>query len=506
MAAATAKATAGINPGAPQLQVTLGGVALDAAGLAQITAIRVLRALSTAAMAELHLDGLLPAGLPRLGAALTIDRTDRAEPLFEGTISAVRRVHRGGRAGGIALRAFDPLQSLRRSGAAETLLETTPADLARRFAERLGLSLEAAERGPRLPVLVRRERSDLEFLVNETRRFGLWLHVRGGALRLHGLDGSGPVRRFSIDADAIEAQIEANLDEALGSLAFTAWSPGSLDVQPGMAMGLNHAATAGGPDAGQASKLQLLDLAAADADEAMAVATAEMTRRDSARLVLRALVYGSRSIGLGDRLEIVDAGMEVIGPLVVTRLEERIDAVGGHVIELSTEPPPKPPADSAARAFWGRVVDNDDPEGCGRARFALPAFADVETGWLQVARPMTGTSRGFAYVPAIGDDWLLLAPGGRPEHSFAIGALNGRRGVALAEGTGDAVRFGFVTAAGHRLVFDDDAGTVGLETAGGSRWTLGPDGVRLSATGDLILEAPGHTVQIHAARIDMSRG
>jgi len=495
-----------VGAAAPQLQVTLDRVALAATDLARITSIRVIRALSTAAMAELHLDGPPSAGLPRLGAALRIGRADRALPLFEGTISAVRFTHRGGRPSGLALRAFDPLQRLRRSGAAEALLETTPADLARRFAERLGLPLDAAETGPRRPVLVRRELSDLDFLLGETRRFGLFLHVQDGALKLHGLDGSGPAKRFSLAEDAIEAQVEANLDEALSALAYTAWSPASLDEQPGMAFGLDHAAAAGWPSAGEVGEMEILDLAAADADEAMAMAAAEMTRRDAARLVLRALVDGSRMIGLGDRLEVVDAGMELAGPLVVTRLEERIDAVGGHVIELSTEPPPAPPADAAARAFWGRVVDNDDPEGCGRARFALPAFGDVETGWLQVARPMTGAGRGFAYVPAIGDDWLLLAPGGRPEHGFAVGALNGRRGGALAEGAGDAVRFGFVTAAGHRLVFDDAAGTVGLETTGGSRWTLGPDGVRLSAAGDLTLEAPGHTVSIRAARIDMSRG
>ncbi len=500
MASARSGAETGLAP--PPLRITLGGKVLDDDALGRVTSIRVLRRLSTAAMAELRLDDLPDMLLPALGAPLTIVRTDRALPLFEGEVSAVRRSRRGGRPAGLAIRAFDPLQRLHRTSAAETLLETTPAAIARRFADVLGLDCVAAQSGPRLPVLVRRERSDFEFLVNETRRFGLWLHVREGALRLHGLDGSGPVQRFAIDEDALEAQLEANLEEALGSIAYTAWSPATLEEQPGMAMGLHEA----DPTAGEAT---LLDLAAADGDEALDMASAEMARRDASRQVLRALVDGSRSIGLGDRLEIVDGDRLLPGlggPLAVTRLEERIDAAAGHVIEFSTEPPPAPPVDVAARACWGRVVDNDDPEGCGRARFALPAFGGVETGWLQVLRPMTGQGRGFAFAPGIGDDWLIVAPGGRPEHGFAVGALNGRRAAALAEGAGDAVRFGFVTAAGHRLVFDDDAGTVGLEAAGGSRWTLGPDGVSLRAAGDLTLEAPGHNVVIRGARIDLSKG
>jgi phage baseplate assembly protein gpV len=482
--------------GPARVRVHIDGAALPPPLSARLSSLRVLRQLSAPAMAELVVEGPEPPAVAP-GADLRIERDGLPAPLFEGQISAVETAIRGGVTVRTALRAYDPLARLRAAGTTEALSDVTPADLASEAARALGLGVEAAATGPRLPTLVRAQGSGLAFLRAETRRFGLWFHVADGVLHLHGLDGTGPVRRLA-PAAAIELRLERNDAEATGSLSFAAWDPATLDTHPGFAFGLTET-EGGGAD------LPILDLAAASANEALATAAAEMTRRDAGRSVLRAVLDGATAVRLGERLEIAAPG-STFGPVAVTRLEERIDAVGGHVVELSTEPPPPALAAAAAAAFPGRVVANDDPDGLGRVRVALPGAGDVESGWLQVVRPMTGAGRGFVFAPAVGDVLLVLAPGGRPEHGFALGALNGRTPVALNGGAGDATRFGFITAAGHRLVFDDDARTARLEVPDGSGCEFAPDGVTITAAGDLTLAAPGRRVLIRAGRIDLVRG
>jgi hypothetical protein len=51
-------------------------------------------------------------------------------------------------------------------------------------------------------------------------------------------------------------------------------------------------------------------------------------------------------------------------------------------------------------------------------------------------------------------------------------------------------------------VVDDAADRIRLETRDGNRLELAPDGVRLHATTDLVIDAPGRALTIRAATVD----
>jgi phage baseplate assembly protein gpV len=271
-----------------------------------------------------------------------------------------------------------------------------------------------------------------------------------------------------------------------------------------MAFSADEADVFGRAAAGTDTELPLFNRAAAGSDVASAEASALMARRDAARVTLRAVFDGACVFGLGDCLRIDDLPYAPATSFVVTRLEERIDAVGGHVVEIATAPPPEPVREPWAETVWGRVSANQDPDGAGRIRCTLPTLGDVETGWLPLLRPLAGQDWGFAFVPAVGDDLLLLCPGGRAEHGVALGAVGGLRPLHLD--AGEAARIGLRSAGGQALTLDDPAAAIRLETADGTRLEIDPSGARLHAAGDLTLEAPGGNVTIRGRRIDFVRG
>jgi phage gp45-like len=68
---------------------------------------------------------------------------------------------------------------------------------------------------------------------------------------------------------------------------------------------------------------------------------------------------------------------------------------------------------------------------------------------------------------------------------------------------GGAVRrWSLRTPGGQTVVLDDEAGRVRIGNAAGSVVELGPDRLRVHATTDIVLEAPGRAVTIRAATVD----
>ncbi len=119
-------------------------------------------------------------------------------------------------------------------------------------------------------------------------------------------------------------------------------------------------------------------------------------------------------------------------------------------------------------------------------------------------RPLARDAGGFAYVPGSGTDVAILASDHTLADGVVIGSLPGTRRLPLD--CGDNRRLAVLSESGQSLVMDDDASSVTLQSDGGTQLILNPDGGRLTAHGDLILEAPGRTIKIRADRIDFERG
>jgi hypothetical protein len=165
-------------------------------------------------------------------------------------------------------------------------------------------------------------------------------------------------------------------------------------------------------------------------------------------------------------------------------------------------------APAAAPDFaLGLVVDVADPKGQGRVRVRLAWMGQAEhTAWVRVAGLGGGRGRGVGVLPSVGDEVVVAAVAGDPEHLVVLGGLwNGVDAAGHAPG-----RQHWVTPAGNTLSFvegapGEDAEAVELHTKAGKAWVQlaqrGPTGVptvTVHSEGDLALEAPNGQLRVTA--------
>ncbi|WP_326642251.1 phage baseplate assembly protein V [Streptosporangium sp. NBC_01755] len=422
----------------------------------------------------------------------------------------------------------------------------TDGDVAGDIASRYGLSVAAGE-GISQPQIAFAGQSDWDWLVHRAGQLGWVTYVRGTELVF------GPAARPGDSGDdeltleygttLRELRLTEDLAGRADPVTVSGWSPADLesvtadagsqraepesDGRPVPADALGRAgwplrertiATAG-------------DIPADEADRrAVAAASTEVLRRLSGTgrtLGLPRLAADGwlRITGIGDRL----GGRHYVSA-VRHRLGRR-----GYTTEFQLGYPrpllPSPRGDVPAGAggvgglLLGVVTDLDDPLGWGRVKVAFPWLDQaLEPVWARLVTLDAGPSQGTWFVPDIGQEVLVGHIG--DDHCFPVmlGALwNGRqvppermdartneiKSVVTRSGhrlTFDDHEPGAVslkTAGGHKLVLDDDGGTITLtEKGGAASITLGQDGVSIVAQqGDITLSAPAGAVKLAASRL-----
>jgi len=139
----------------------------------------------------------------------------------------------------------------------------------------------------------------------------------------------------------------------------------------------------------------------------------------------------------------------------------------------------------------GFVTDNDDPLNLGRLRAQVPGLLeDQETGWALPAFPYGGASeQGFYAVPDIGAGvWLEFE---RDDLSYPIWSGTWFTGGAIPEGATPPKKV-LKTKSGHKLVLDDDAGTLEITDSNGNSITMDSSTIKIVAgsAAKIVVEAP----------------
>jgi len=259
-------------------------------------------------------------------------------------------------------------------------------------------------------------------------------------------------------------------------------------------------------------------LAAAGEADAQLVAQAALDRAAAGALTLRGTAQGDPALRPGTTVEISGVADRLAGAYVLTEVVHTVDPDAGYLVTLSTRPPaelaapaglavPAVPAgrEAAPGLALGQVSAVDDPDGFGRVRVRLPAFGDLETGWLQVLGAGAGAHKGLAILPDTGDAVLIALVGGELGQAIVLGGLYGEAHPDPGIEGGRVRRYSLQTAGGQRLVLDDERRALKITDAAGSRLELGPDGVTLHAEAPLTIEAPGRALVFRAASIDFEK-
>lgn len=141
--------------------------------------------------------------------------------------------------------------------------------------------------------------------------------------------------------------------------------------------------------------------------------------------------------------------------------------------------------------YRGRVTDNADPDNLGRVRATVPRLlGDAETGWALPAFAYGGAAeQGLYAVPEVGAGVWVEFEGG--DLSYPIWTGTWFTTGAVPEGATPGMKV-FKSAAAHKIVLDDDAGTVEITDANGNtvRMEAGAVTVTAGSAVRIALEAP----------------
>jgi hypothetical protein len=141
--------------------------------------------------------------------------------------------------------------------------------------------------------------------------------------------------------------------------------------------------------------------------------------------------------------------------------------------------------------YRGQVTDNGDPRNQGRIKANVPrALGAAESGWALPAFIYGGASeQGFFAVPDVGAGVWIEFEGGDLSYPIWTGTWFMDGAVPESAKPGKKV---LKTKAGHKLVLDDDGGTLEITDSNGNTVTMDSSTVKVAAGNatKVVIDAP----------------
>ena len=205
------------------------------------------------------------------------------------------------------------------------------------------------------------------------------------------------------------------------------------------------------------------------------------------------------------------------GPYQVTSARHVVSD-GGYLTHLGLvggTAAPSPGSRTAARArsqatlLPVAVTEVQDPENRGRIKVRRPEAAGAEDFWVRLLVPVAGNDRGTFWLPAVGDEVLLLAEGPDLAAGYVVGSLWSAKDRPPEPASAAATRHTLKTPSGALLRFDDSPGAERIElVASDGSTTVVLDGatgaITLHAAADLTLEAPKGKLTLSGATVEVT--
>lgn len=410
------------------------------------------------------------------GSRLEIALGSARQSLFLGEVTALEYIYTPQQTCEIYLRGYDELHRLHTSQMAGTREAVSLAGLANILLRQSGITaaIQTRTRDDTLvwPLISQPTGTNFDLLVETAAQEGCYPFLHQDTLHLldlHGLDL--PAVELELGDNLLEARLEINAGRFVPRVKAVGWDPHASEVVE------FQAAPSSQPDLPQsdphlsrlpAGERYLVNEYLPGTAHAESLAQAEMDHRNAGARTFWGRANGSVDLFPGRKVSLSQVSPRLEGEYVLTEATHVIDS-NGYETTLSSTPPPLPERPSADIATLGLVVDVRDPDGRGRARVKLPAFADLVTGWLPVVAPGAGAKKGLLCLADPGDRVLVLLLRGNPAAGVILGGLLGGEplkdsGVLL----GETRSFRWGTGHGQAIELGEVGKVVRLETGGGA--------------------------------------
>lgn len=491
--------------------IRIAGAAMNEQAASTLEEVRVQQRLSQPSLCELKFvqvrERLLEVENIKIGTSIKLSLPEDGSALFTGEVTAIEHEYTPQRTHIIRLRAYDKLHRLRKRQPVKAHVQVTPCELARALTADLGITVEALRDGPLSQQIIQYRQSDLDLLISVCRRSGLYPFLHDDVLRLLTLEGEGEAAPLQLGKNLFEARLSLNADPACRTVITRGWNASRVEAHEGRAdsplLGREVSNESSPELFASNGESTLADQVLVDDLHANAIAQAELDSKVAREAALWGIAEGDPALTPGARVEIIGGASGFSGVYVLTSVTHSINRRTGFISELSSTPPTLPAPQLGADVVWGRVTSVEDPEQMGRVRAALPTLGNVETGWVGVMAAGAGGGKGFAVLPDVGDQVLVLFLGGDPAQAVVLGGLYGEHGPGDYGVDGASVRrYTIGTAGGQKFTLDDVGQSVRIENKGGSYIDLSPEKVLLYSIANFEIQAPGNQIVISAKSID----
>lgn len=154
-------------------------------------------------------------------------------------------------------------------------------------------------------------------------------------------------------------------------------------------------------------------------------------------------------------------------------------------------------------------IGGDNREGKHRVQVRIPYLALNASGqqgegiWARLSTLYAGSDRGFVFRPEIDDEVILGFINDDPNDAIVLGAVHSNQRAAPFDATDDNFQKGFVAKNGMRIVVDDDARSLQLDTKEGYSMLLSEKDSKLELKdkngNSLVLDSNGITLNSTSA-------
>jgi len=148
--------------------------------------------------------------------------------------------------------------------------------------------------------------------------------------------------------------------------------------------------------------------------------------------------------------------------------------------------------------YRGQVTDNNDPDNLGRIKAKVPRLlGDEETGWALPAFIYGGASeQGLFAVPDVGAGVWMEFEGGDLSYPIWSGTWYTSGAIPESAKAGKKV---LKTQSGHKIVLDDDGGTLEITDSNGNS-------IKMDSSGIEITDSNGHSIAMKASGVSVNNG
>ncbi len=448
------------------------------------------------------------------------------------------------------VRGFDPAHRLFRGRRTETYTQVTASDVAKKVAQRVGLTLGTVDATSTVfDHLSQGGVSDWEFLDGLAREIGHEVAVKDGKFEFRApkpaTDAPAPKSEqaepllLRQGSDLIRFRAVVTSAEQVKEVQVRGWDVASKKALVGTAPAKTRSAQLSGSGVAPTDLAKTFgdpvyvatDVPFRGQSEVDAAAKALSEQIAGASAEFEGAARGNPKIHAGTAIAIDNLGAPFDGKYVVTSSHHIYDQSAGYTTHFAVTGRQErslfglASGTGSRRAQTGvaiaQVSDARDPQHQGRVKLTFPWLSDdYVSDWARTVHAGAGKDRGFYVLPEVGDEVLVAFEQGDIRRPYVVGGLF--NGVDTPKpgpiddvdgGSGAINRRSVVSRRGHRIdLLDQDGRKEGIALATGDgkhTFTLDATGstVTLHSDGSVTIEAKsGVTVDAGTGSLKLTGG